>query len=123
MKVDLKPFAPRTTETIERANRMLAFRDSPAYHEIWRISKMLVDQATDNLIKFAGWDSDQIRCLQARAKAAAEHHELLFATIQEAIVTGVAEASSSLESTEGADKLRDQVLRKMDSENRIPGSY
>lgn len=117
------PFTPRTTETIERANRFLAFRDSPAFHEIFRLSQSLVEQAAAALVDYPGWDKDQIACLKARAQAAKEHHALLFATIQETIVQGVAEAKNSMTGTESSDKLRDQIFKNMDSENRVPGSY
>jgi hypothetical protein len=118
-----EPFTPRTTETIERANRFLAFRDSPAFHEIFRLSQSLVDTATAALVDYPGWDKDQIAVLKARAQAAKEHHALMFSSIQETINLGVAEAANSLSAIEASDKLRDQVLRKMDSESRVPGSY
>src|ERR1700730_3429728 len=122
MAAELKAFTPRTTETIERANRFLAFRDSPAYHEIFRLSQSLGDSATAALVDYPGWDKDQIACLKARAQAAKEHHALLFATIQETINTGVAEAKSSLGAVEASDKLRHSVLSNMDAaESRVPG--
>lgn len=124
---ELKPFTPRTTETIERANRYLAFRDSPAYHEVFRLSQSLVDGATAALVDYGGWDKDQIACLKARAQAAKEHHALLFATIHETINAGVSEAAQSMgiqATMEASDKLRDRILSNMDAaESRVPGSY
>lgn len=120
---ELKSFVPRTTETIERANRFLAFRDSPAFNEVFRLSQSLVDSATAALVDYPGWDQEQIACLKARAQAAKEHHVLLFATMQETINAGVSEAANSLAALEGSDALRDRVLSKVDAESRITGSY
>lgn len=123
---ELKPFTPRTTETIERANRFLAFRDSPAFNEVFRLSQQLVDEARVNQRQFGGWDKDQIVNLAIRVKVAEEYHEQLFTRMAEAIVLGVAEATQSMsaqQANEQSDQLRDQILKKMDTESRVPGSY
>jgi hypothetical protein len=127
MAAELKPFTPRTTETIERANRLLAFRDSPAFNELGRICDELVGEARDNQRRFKGWDTQQIVTLAIRVQVAEEFKEQLFVRMAEAITMGVQEAASALNNraaVEASDKLRDQVLRKVDSaESRVPGSF
>lgn len=125
---ELKPFTPRTTETIERANRFLAFRDSPAYNEVFRLSQELVGEARTNQRQFKGWDSQQIVTLAIRVQVAEEFHEQLFGRMAEIVNSGVAEAKSMLgnnrEAIAASDKLRDRVMSHMDAgESRVPGSY
>lgn len=121
-----EPFVPRTTETIERANRFLAFRDSPAFHEVNRLCEGLIEEARANQRQFKGWDTQQIVTLAIRVQVAEEFREQLFIRMAEAISLGVAEAANGLSgraASESSDKLRDQVLRKVDAESRVPGSY
>jgi hypothetical protein len=122
----MQPFAPRTTEAIERANRLLAFRDSPAFNEVFRVSQSLVDEARANQRNFGGWDRDQIVTLAIRVQVAEQFHERLFSDMAEAITLGVAEAANQMsmrEAADASDALRDQVLRKMDTDSRVPGSH
>lgn len=123
---ELKAFTPRTTETIERANRFLAFRDSPAFNEVRRLCDELIEEARANQRQFRGWDKDQICTLAIRVQVAEEFREQLFIRMQESITLGVAEAQAGLSAraaAESSDKLRDQILKKWDSESRVPGSY
>jgi hypothetical protein len=123
---ELKAFTPRTTETIERANRFLAFRDSPAFNEVHRLCEELIEEARANQRHFRGWDKDQMCTLAIRVQVAEEFREQLFIRMQEAITVGVAEAQSGLSAraaAESSDKLRDQVLKKWDSESRVSGSF
>lgn len=121
---ELKAFTPRTTETIERANRFLAFRDSPAFNEVHRLCEELIEEARANQRHFAGWDTQQIATLAIRVQVAEQFREQLFIRMAEAITTGVQEAAQKLgPRDETPEKLRDQVLRKFDSESRVPGSY
>lgn len=119
---ELKHFTPRTTENIERANRLLAFKSSPAFNEIFRLSTALVDEATAALVDYGGWDKDQIAVLKARAQAAKEYHQLLFTRMAEIIAAGVMEAKEGLGES-ASNALRDQVLRKSDGDTRPSGSY
>lgn len=124
--MDLKPFVPRTTESVERANRFMALREHPSFNDLYRLSQSLVDEATANLIDYPGWDKDQIAVLKARAQAAKEHHARLFMKITEAIQDGVSEAQEALserELSEQSDQLRAAVLSKFDNESRVAGSH
>lgn len=88
--------------------------------------EQLVEEARANQRHFKGWDTQQIVTLAIRVQVAEEFREQLFVRMLEAIQLGVAEAASGLNAraaAESSDKLRDQVLKKMDSESRVPGSY
>lgn len=129
-----EPFIQTSTPAIDRANRLISLRANPGFQEAWRISKDLVDTATQILISYPGWDPQQIMVLKARAQAAQEHHDMFFAKITEAIREGVAEQAAQInlpekpisEIIETGDYVRQQVLTKfdeMDAENRPAGSY
>jgi hypothetical protein len=123
---DPSPFVPRTTEVIEKANRLMALRENPGYNDLFRISTALVEEATANLIDYPGWDKDQIAVLKARAQAAKEHHQQLFARMFEAISAGVNEARGALserEKIEQSDQLRAAAMTAFDSDMRVAGSH
>jgi hypothetical protein len=123
---DPNPFVPRTTEVIEKANRLMALRENPGYNDLFRISTVLVEEATANLIDYGGWDKDQIAVLKARAQAAKEHHQALFARMFEAISAGVNEARGVVndrEKVEQSDQLRAAALSTYDSDMRVAGSH
>jgi hypothetical protein len=119
-----QPFEPRTTENIERANRLLSFRDSPAYNEVFRICQQLIEEARANQRNFHGWDSQQIVALAIRVQVAEEFHEQLFARMGEFITTGIMEAKGHLGALEQSDALRERVLsRAAEYDSRVPGSH
>jgi hypothetical protein len=122
------------TPIIERANRLLSLRSNPGYQDVLQMSKEIVDMLTATTIEYPGWDLQQLMTLKARAQAAKEHHEILFAKIADAIHEGI-QAQAALNNTaekpisdivDHGDYVRQQVLTKFeefDSEGRLPGSY
>lgn len=134
----MEPFTPTTTEGIERANRFLSLRSHPGFNDFVRLSQQLVNEATEALITFPGWDKDQIAVLKARAQAAFEHHQQLFIRMSSAIENGVAEAASKINSLppkstremiEEGDRVRAEVITTgletglLQEDNRVSGSY
>jgi hypothetical protein len=128
------PFEPTSSSAIERANRLMALRVHPGFSDLVRISQAMADEAGRTSITYPGWDPNQLMILKARAQAALEHHELLFAKITEAVREGVQEQAASAnlpdksvtEVLETGDYVRQEVLTKFsefDSESRLPGSY
>lgn len=122
--MSIQPFQARTTEGIERANRLLSFRDSPAYNEVFRICRQLIEEARANQRNFHGWDAQQIVALAIRVQVAEEFHEQLFARMAEAINNGITEAKGQLGAIEQSDALREKVLSRASAyDSRIPGSH
>lgn len=128
----IDPFAaPSTPLAVEISNRLVAVSQLPGYVEIMRISGSLVDEATAALVDWPGWDMQQVVTLKARAQAAKEHHQMLFARIQQAIQAGILEAAEkkdlqpeiNKDSIHLADELREEVLANMPDDNRIAGSF
>jgi hypothetical protein len=128
------PLEPTASYNIERANRLMALRVHPGFQDLVRISQAMADEAGRISITYPGWDPNQLMVLKARAQAALEHHELLFAKISEAIREGVEEQAASAnlpdksvrEVLETGDLVRQEVLTKfsdLDQESRLPGSY
>jgi len=125
-------FAETTTPTIERANRLIAVRAHPGFHDIMRISQDLVKTAEDICANYPGWDTQQIVMLKVRMQTAREHHAALFAAVNDAIRAGLDEARTTAASpektvTDAADQgdyVRQAVLQKFDEmEGRAAGSY
>jgi len=127
----IDPYLPPTPLATERSNRLTAVRALPGYVEIMRISAQLADEAAASLVDWPGWDMQQLVTLKARAQAAKEHHNMLFDRIERAIRDGVAEADEKkdlqVDQTKGsirmADEIREEFLKTMPEELRIPGSY
>ena len=125
------PFVPVTTPTIERANRLISVRTNPGFLDILRISQEIVNSAADIVRDYPGWDLQQLLVLKVRSQVAKEHHDMLFAKINEAIRAGVDEMNASnlpektpTEVLEQGDLVRQQVLTKFDEmESRSAGSY
>ncbi len=130
----LSPFEPVSTPIITRANNLLGLRAHPGFVDLVRISQAMVDEAGRVSITYPGWDMQQMMVLKARAQAALEHHELLFAKITEAIREGIQEQAASAnmsdksvsEVLEQGDLVRQEVLTRfseMDQDGRLPGTY
>jgi hypothetical protein len=128
------PFVAVTTPTIERANRLLGLRAHPGFMDLVRISQEIVQIAADICADYPGWDPQQIVVLKVRMQCAKEHHALLLAKINEAILAGIAEQSvaqnlpkkSASEAMDQGDLVRQEVLTHfadMDEDNRPAGSY
>lgn len=130
------PFHQTTTPTIERSNRFLSLKAHPGFYDLILLSQQLVQEASDQSRDYPGWDPQQMVVLKCRAQASHEHHEALLARMQNAINTGIAEATRliaehQLESKTAAevidqgDYVRQAVLEefgKMD-ETRASGSF
>ena len=129
------PFTPTTTPAIERANRLMAVRSHPGFRDLIRISQDMVQEAVDANSDYPGWDTQQMIVLQARQKAAKEHHEAFFTRVAKAIEDGVADAREKLsdlpaktsqEAQDQGDYVRQQVLNRFDemgNDLRVPGSF
>jgi predicted GTPase len=127
-------FEPISTPAIERAQRLMSVRANQGFRDIIQISLEIVNSLTAIATDYPGWDKDQLMVLNVRAKTAKEHHELLFARIQDAIRTGVQEQAahtnltdkSVTEVLETGDFVRQEVLTRfseMDFDGRLPGTY
>lgn len=129
----IDPFTPTTTPVIERANRLLSLRDHPGFIDIVRLANEIVVTATDVLITYGGWDTQQISVLKARAQAATEFRDLLFVKIREAIQSGLEEGraqsqnfpeKTAEEILEQGDHVRQKVLEKFEEyDSRPAGSF
>jgi|SRR5208282_3287542 len=134
-----QPFVPTTTRNIERANHLLALKGHPGFRELVLLSQELVQTAVDTCIDYGGWDKDQIVVLKVRMQAAKEHHQTLFAKIQEAVQIGLAEMQqlqsenviqpkTAQEAIEHGDFVRQRILQESAEwdtghETRAPGSF
>src|SRR5271154_3505234 len=128
------PFVATTTPAIERANRLLGLRAHPGFADLLRLSQELVQSAADICADYPGWDSQQIVVLKVRMQCAKEHHTMLLAKINEAILAGIAEQAaaqnlpkkSAADAMDQGDLVRQEVLTHfagMDEDNRPAGSY
>lgn len=132
------PFAPRTTLTIDKANRLLALKSHPGFNDLVALSEQTVKAAEDALVGFEGWDKDELVARSIAFRAAKRSHEMLFGRLVKAIQDGIEEAVAirdanatpselfSAEAADMADDLRVKVLQHMDDtkyETRIPGTY
>jgi hypothetical protein len=128
------PSVQTPTSAIERANRLMSLRANPGFRDAFLISEEIVNTLTATAIDYPGWDMQQLMVLKSRAQAAKEHHDLLFAKIQEAISEGIqAQAAQGnqaektpIEILEQGDYVRQAVLTRfkdLDNENRPAGSY
>jgi hypothetical protein len=127
------PFIATTTPTIERANRLMSLRAHPGFLDLIRLSQEMVQGAVDICTNYPGWDAQQIVVLKVRQQAATEHHQMLFAKMEEAIQQGIQDARSNQNPTpdktaadavDQGDYVRQAVLQRFDeNDNRVAGSF
>ena len=129
------PFIPAMTPAMERANRLISVRSHPGSLDILRVSQEIVDTATKTLVQYPGWDPQQVMVLKVRAQAADEHHALLIAKINDAILEGIKEGreqsavasvseKTAEESVDQGDFVRQELLKRFEeTDMRTAGSY
>ena len=127
------PFVQTTTPAIDRANRLISVRANPGFLDIMRISLDLIQNAVETCSGYPGWDPQQMVVLKIRMQTAKEHHEMLFAKIQEAIRDGIEEsraqvsslpAKTAAEAVDQGDFVRQKVLESFEQyDSRPAGSF
>lgn len=130
------PFVPTTTPTIERANRLISLRAHPGFRDALRIIQDLVQEASDKVAEYPGWDPQVIVILKVRLQEAKELHGAFLYKINEAIQDGVNEAriqtasvpaeaaKSADDAVDQGDYVRMQVLQQFEENDlRVAGSY
>jgi hypothetical protein len=126
-------------EYVNRGYRLTSLTSSPGFHDLERIAEALCQQAVDTLVRFEGWDSEQLLALQQRAKACLEFREKMFATIGEQIKASRQQEFSNAaadhaakpepQKADEADDLRTRALKLYElmnvpeSDGRIAGSF
>jgi len=109
--------------------RLRQLKGMSGYYDLMQLSQGLVNQATAQLVDFPGWDTQQIATLKARAQAAKEFHQLLFASVEAAINLSIqppVEPEPNINDRNAAnhaDALREAFMATNDADTRIPGSY
>lgn len=79
---------PTAAAVLALANRMIALKASPGFHDLRLICEMLEQEATEAIIEYPGHDRDQLFVLKVRAQAAKELVVELFGRIEGAIANG-----------------------------------
>lgn len=70
------------------SNRLRSVVNNSGWMDVRKIIDDISDEATANLVDFAGWDKDQIAVLKARAQAAKELREEIYMRVSKAIQEG-----------------------------------
>lgn len=127
------PFAPSTTPTIERANRLMGLRVHPGFLDLVSLSQEIIQEAVDTCSSYPGWDPQVMVVLKVRMQVAKEHHERLLGKINETIQNGITEgralisslpAKTADEIVDQGDYVRQEVLKHFEEEDqRVAGSY
>ena len=130
------PFEPRTTLTVDRANRLMGLKAHPGFNDLVRLSEETVRAAEAAVTEYSGWDKDELVARSIAFRAAKRSHEMLFTRMAQAIQDGVAETLQqrseqpltfdAREADAMAEDLRAEVLRQIDEQNydtRVSGTY
>jgi len=114
-----RPFEPRTTLAVDRANRLHSLIAHPGWNDMVALSEQTVKIAEDALVNFEGWDRDELVARSIAFRAAKKSHQRLFNGIQQAVQAGVEEAAVLMDSEDPfsratadmADDLRVRILQ------------
>jgi hypothetical protein len=104
------PGEPTVAQVLALANRLLAQKAAPGFHDIRLICEMLEQEAVKASRDYPGWDHEQIVILKVRAQVAHELITEIFNRIDAAIY--------SAQSLPGFQSAAEQPVT-----DRIPGSY
>lgn len=80
------PLTRQQEAILDRGKRLLELRNVPGYSDVFTISQKICEEAKDQLLRYAGWDKDELFRLQKRADAMCEHHERLQQSIAETVL-------------------------------------
>lgn len=83
MQREIKPDS--VASVVALANRMLALKNSPGFHDLRLLVGMLEKEASETSRDYPGWDPQQIVILKVRAQVAHEMAMEIFARIEGAI--------------------------------------
>jgi hypothetical protein len=86
--------SPQQQAILDRGQRLLELRHSPGFFDVMTISQKLAEETRNDLLRFSGWDKDQLLGLQKRADGALEHHARLVQVIEETVQLSVEHAMS-----------------------------
>ena len=76
---------PQQEAILDRGRRLLELRNVPGYSDVFVISQKIAEEARDQLLRYQGWDKDELFRLQKRADGMLEHHERLLSAIGETV--------------------------------------
>jgi hypothetical protein len=125
------PFEPRTTMTIDRANRLMGLKSHPGFQDLVALSLETVRLAEAAVTDYQGWDKDELVARSIAFRAAKKSHEMLFYKMATVIEEGVLEATQKRQNNNDADadamaeELKVEVFRQLDErfDSRVGGSF
>jgi hypothetical protein len=131
---DINPYAPRTTMTIDRANRLIGLKSHPGFNDFVALINEVVKVAEDAFVSYEGWDNEELVARSIAFRAAKKFEEQLLTRMGGLIQAGIAEAmmardanpqANNADAADGADELRAAILTELDNryETRVSGTY
>jgi hypothetical protein len=77
------PLTPQQQAILDRGRRLMDLRGQPGFSDLLTISEKLAQEAETQMLRYEGWDKDQLLGLQKRADGARGHHQRLLAVMEE----------------------------------------